>query len=144
MENCRGDLVVTRQALLPKVLSISEDAVVRKAFKSPCPGGQAGTTMELSRRLCARKRFVPWGSAKEMAMPLPFFELPQPPPVEPKVEVLPPEVQPLILWEAEDSQGDGNSSAIAVDPHLVRFLRPHQRWFHSSVFGHPRHHAYQI
>eukprot|EP01018_Ginkgo_biloba_P036784 Gb_13099 [translate_table: standard] len=128
----RGDLVVKRQALLPKVLSVSDGAAIaRKPFKSPCPNSQADKNEELVRRLFARKRFVPWGSQGPILVPITNL------PLLPKLIVkesseeevyLPPGIEPLVLWQPGDTAEAGaKSKAIVVDPVLVRFLRPHQR-----------------
>eukprot|EP00250_Pteridium_aquilinum_P031563 c43839_g1_i1 orf=2-565(-) len=75
-----GNLVVSRQSLLPKVLSVSDSAdVIRRPFKSPCPGINGEKTAELLRRLNARKRFVPWCSSREALSPLTnFISIPPP------------------------------------------------------------------
>ncbi|XP_049935835.1 DNA repair and recombination protein RAD54 isoform X2 [Nymphaea colorata] len=53
----RGNLVVRRQALLPRVLSVAEGAAVaRRPFKPPCRNGYSDQNGELGRRLCIRKR----------------------------------------------------------------------------------------
>ncbi|MCO5571162.1 hypothetical protein L7F22_024896 [Adiantum nelumboides] len=125
-----GKLVVSRQPLLPKVLSVSDCAdVIRKPFKSPCPGVDSEKTAELLRRLNARKRFVPWCSSKE---PSSHFT-PIPPPLSSNAESditedLPPGIEPLVLWNPEeDGKPDDMLMPIIVDPRLVKFLRPHQR-----------------
>lgn len=42
--------------------------------------------------------------------------------------ILPPGIDPLLLWQPEDSEdAASNSAPIVVDPLLVQFLRPHQR-----------------
>lgn len=141
---CSGALVVKRQPLLPKVLSVSNAVEsARKPFKSPCPGANTEKKLELQRRLHARKRFVPWGS-REALSPITNVLL-EPSPLQPAVEVdkveeLPPGIDPLVLWEAElDDKSDRKCAQIVVDPRLVRFLRPHQRygaklWKYSSLF----------
>ncbi|KFK39241.1 hypothetical protein AALP_AA3G218800 [Arabis alpina] len=127
----RGNLVVQRQPLLPRVLSVSEGAAVcRKPFKPPCSHGY-NSTQQLSRRLSARKRFVPWGSSTPLVVLLPTkldvstdIERGE----EEEVVCLPPEMEPLVLWQSEESDdGMSNVTTIAVHPLLVRFLRPHQR-----------------
>lgn len=132
-EGCRGDVEVSRQAFLPKVLSVSDGAVViRRPFKSPCPRTPSGTNVELLRRLSARKRFIPWGSARQPFSPLenvlllPPIAVQEDPPVK---EELPPGVEPLVLWQPDDAQDPitENGQPIIVDPHLVKFLRQHQR-----------------
>ncbi|CAA7030766.1 unnamed protein product [Microthlaspi erraticum] len=127
----RGNLVVQRQPLLPRVLSVSEGAAVcRKPFKPPCSHGY-DTTDQLSRRLSARKRFVPWGKTDPVVVALPTtltastnIEKDE----EEEVVSLPPDIDPLVLWQPEESHdGVSNVSTISVHPLLVRFLRPHQR-----------------
>ncbi|KAG2306228.1 hypothetical protein Bca52824_025976 [Brassica carinata] len=123
----RGNLVVQRQPLLPRVLSVSEGAAVcRKPFKPPCSHGY-NTSDQLSRRLSARKRFVPWGSSSPVVVVLPtklnastILERDE----EEEVVSLPPEIEPLVLWQLEESD---DATKISVHPLLVRFLRPHQR-----------------
>ncbi|KAI4318616.1 hypothetical protein MLD38_032295 [Melastoma candidum] len=127
-----GNLVVKRQALLPRVLSVTEGAAVcRKPFKPPCGNTYDGSGEQLHRRLFARKRFVPWGSSKP-AVPAIYQFFRPPTTVENDAEdenmELPPGIEPLVLWEPEGFEGvGGNSIVIQVDPLLVRFLRPHQR-----------------
>ncbi|KAF3607253.1 hypothetical protein DY000_02049928 [Brassica cretica] len=123
----RGNLVVQRQPLLPRVLSVSEGAAVcRKPFKPPCSHGY-NTTGQLSRRLSARKRFVPWGSSSPVVVVLPT-KLNESTTIEKdeeeEVVSLPPEVEPLVLWQLDESD---DAMRISVHPLLVRFLRPHQR-----------------
>lgn len=129
----RGNLVVQRQPLLPRVLSVSEGAAVcRKPFKPPCSHGY-NSTGQLSRRLSARKRFVPWGSSTPVVVVLPT-NLNASTNIE-KVEeeeavCLPPDIDPLILWQSEESDvGMSNVTTIMVHSVLVQFLRPHQRLF---------------
>lgn len=125
--------MVQRQPLLPRVLSVSEGAAVcRKPFKPPCSHGY-NTTDQLSRRLSARKRFVPWGSSNPVVVVLPTT-LTASTTVERDEEEeavsLPPDIDPLVLWQPEESHdGVSNVTTIAVHPLLVRFLRPHQRYF---------------
>ncbi|KAL5714185.1 DNA-dependent ATPase protein rad54 [Ranunculus cassubicifolius] len=127
-----GDLVVRRQPLIPRVLSVSDGAAVaRKPFKPPCPNGYSENNEALGRRLWARKRFVPWGSSKPVTVSIPSI-LDTPNNVEKNVPeetaALPPGVEPLVLWQPDESGEDRNNSApIVVDTLLVRFLRPHQR-----------------
>ncbi|KAK9109182.1 hypothetical protein Sjap_017242 [Stephania japonica] len=129
----RGNLVVKRQSLIPRVLSVSEAAAVaRKPFKPPCSNGYGGEKKEeLVRRLWARKRFVPWGSSRPVLVEI-SNRLNVPSGVEnvgsEESEPLPPGIEPLVLWQPDEC-GDlsGDSKAIVVDPLLVRFLRPHQR-----------------
>jgi len=134
----KGNLIVKRQSLLPRVYSTNGAAAIcRKPFKPP---SDAYDNQDLARRLSARKRFVPWGSTTPIPIPIPtsatpLTELdfnishlkeevlkPSPP--------LPPEIDPLILWQPLHHYDPSNSNftTIAVDPLLVRFLRPHQRY----------------
>nr|DAD41242.1 TPA_asm: hypothetical protein HUJ06_015565 [Nelumbo nucifera] len=128
----RGSLVVRRQPLLPRVLSVSDGAAVaRKPFKPPCTQRYSDQNEELARRLWARKRFVPWGSSRPALVPV-TNRLSASSVVEkyvPEENVsLPPGVEPLVLWQPEESEGEyGNMTSIVVEPLLVRFLRPHQR-----------------
>ena len=42
---------------------------------------------------------------------------------------LPPGIDPLVLWHPDESEDQAdNLMPIVVDPLLVRFLRPHQRY----------------
>ncbi len=136
---CRGDVQVSRASLLPKVLSVSSAAVViRRPFKSPCPRTPAGNNGELLRRLSARKRFIPWCSARQPFSPVDNLL----PPLRSQSELmedvpskeLPPEIEPLILWQPEDAPDSvsENQQPIIVDTHLVRFLRQHQRYIHAQ------------
>uniref|UniRef100_A0A0D9VLE4 DNA repair and recombination protein RAD54 n=1 Tax=Leersia perrieri TaxID=77586 RepID=A0A0D9VLE4_9ORYZ len=127
----RGNLVVRRQALIPRILSVSDAAAIaRKPFKPPCQNGYSENNEQLARRLSARKRFVPWGSVQPFAV---TNILPQSPTVASndsieKEEPLPPGIEPLILWQPEGCDKENNNfSAIEVDHLLVRYLRPHQR-----------------
>ncbi|KAF3320678.1 putative DNA repair protein rhp54 [Carex littledalei] len=130
----RGNLVVKRQPLIPRILSVSEAAAIaRKPFKPPCEKGYRDHNEELARRLLARKRFVPWGSEQPLT---PISNLLPQLPVSStgedsleKSEELPPGVEPLILWHSKESDKENsiNVTMIVVDPLLVRFLRPHQR-----------------
>ncbi|XP_071716163.1 protein CHROMATIN REMODELING 25 [Rutidosis leptorrhynchoides] len=128
----RGNLVVRRQSLLPRVLSVTErEAVLRKPFKPPCADGYSNQNDQLARRLCARKRFVPWGSNRPVLVPI-TNRLNIPVSVEEEVPEestkLPPDIEPLILWQSEKCEdGDGRLIRIEVDHILVKFLRPHQR-----------------
>lgn len=122
-----------RQALLPRVLSVTEGAAVcRKPFKPPCTDGYDDRDGQLHRRLSARKRFVPWGSSRPALVEVTNWLNVLPSAAEKDVEDekvdLPPGVEPLVLWQPEDSEvASGNEVSIEVDPLLVRFLRPHQR-----------------
>ncbi|KAK9112794.1 hypothetical protein Scep_020313 [Stephania cephalantha] len=128
----RGNLVVKRQSLIPRVLSVSDGAVVaRKPFKPPCSNGYGEKKEELVRRLWARKRFVPWGSSRPVLVEI-SNRLNVPNGVgkvdSEESEPLPPGIEPLVLWQPDESgELSGDSKAIVVDPLLVRFLRPHQR-----------------
>ncbi|XP_061354468.1 protein CHROMATIN REMODELING 25 isoform X2 [Gastrolobium bilobum] len=127
----RGNLIVKRQSLLPRVLSVSGAAVCRKPFKPPCYKSN-GYNQDLTRRLSARKRFVPWGSTTPTPVVVAELNLNVPPITISHVDVaeeekpsLPPGVDPLVLWHPEDEAS--SLTTITVDPLLVRFLRPHQR-----------------
>ncbi|KAJ3695883.1 hypothetical protein LUZ60_001260 [Juncus effusus] len=127
----RGDIVVKRQPLIPRILSVSESAAIaRKPFKPPFQNNQ-NQNEELSRRLSARKRFVPWGSREPLT---PIVNALEPPVVngtgeDEKEEELPAGVEPLILWQSDESEKENNGLGVCieVDPLLVKFLRPHQR-----------------
>lgn len=128
----RGNLVVKRQSLLPRVLSVTEAAATcRKPFKPPCSNGYDNRNEQLARRLCARKRFVPWGSSRPALVAI-SNRLNIPSTAEKDIieenVSLPPGIEPLVLWQPEESEdGAANLVPIEVDPLLVRFLRPHQR-----------------
>ncbi|KAG5548137.1 hypothetical protein RHGRI_013736 [Rhododendron griersonianum] len=127
-----GHLLVKRQSLLPRVLSVTDGAaVVRKPFKPPCPNGYNNQNEQLSRRLWARKRFVPWGSTRPVLVAITNrLDIPSiaEEPVSEEIVSLPPGIEPLVLWQPEEyDEGAGNVEPISVDPVLVRFLRPHQR-----------------
>ena len=128
----RGDLVVKRQPLLPRVLSVTGAAAVcRKPFKPPCSNGYDDQNT-LARRLWARKRFVPWGSSRPALVAITnrvnVTSTAEKDVVEETV-TLPPGIEPLVLWQPEESEnGAANLVPIVVDPLLVRFLRPHQRY----------------
>ncbi|KAF5751213.1 protein CHROMATIN REMODELING 25 [Tripterygium wilfordii] len=126
----RGNLVVRRQSLLPRVLSVTEGSVFcRKPFKPPSCNGYDDGNEQLARRLCARKRFVPWGSSRPVLVTI-TNQL-HVPTVEKDAEeesvTLPPGVDPLVLWQPDESEDGNNLVPIMVDPLLVRSLRPHQR-----------------
>ncbi|CAI9104342.1 OLC1v1002990C1 [Oldenlandia corymbosa var. corymbosa] len=123
----RGNLEVKRQSLLPRVYSVTDVAAsLRKPFKPPCADGYGDSNDQLARRLWARKKFVPWGSTRPVLVAitnmLNVSEAVKNDVVEESVD-LPPGVEPLVLWQSEDLE----SAFIAVDPLLVKFLRPHQR-----------------
>ncbi|GAA0159567.1 damaged DNA-binding protein [Lithospermum erythrorhizon] len=130
-----GNLEVKRQSLFPRVYSVT-DAVanLRKPFKPPTSDGYNENNEQLTRRLSARKRFVPWGSTTPVLVAI-TNQLTVPEDLgndvqeEPKETVtLPPEVERLILWHPEESDcGDSNLVPIEVEPLLVKFLRHHQR-----------------
>lgn len=128
----RGNLVVRRQPLLPRVLSVTDGAAVaRKPFKPPCSDGYEDGNEQLARRLWARKRFVPWGSSRPALVAitnrLNIHSVIEKDELKESVS-LPPGVDPLVLWQPlESEEGAGNMVPISVDPLLVRFLRPHQR-----------------
>ncbi|MQM10174.1 hypothetical protein Taro_043064, partial [Colocasia esculenta] len=125
----RGNLTVARQPLIPRLLSVSDGAAIaRKPFKPPFHDGYSDRNEELVRRLCARKRFVPWGSSRPALVVInSLINIPTSigkDPIEPD-QPLPPGIEPLILWQPDESK-EGNVSPIIVDPLLVRYLRPHQ------------------
>ncbi|KAH0681279.1 hypothetical protein KY284_022364 [Solanum tuberosum] len=128
----RGNLIVKRQSLLPRVYSVTDAAAnLRKPFKPPSSNGYSSNNEHLARRLCARKRFVPWGSTSPTLIAitnrLKAPEAAEIDVVEDNLE-LPPGVEPLVLWQPEEIVEEGYSLVpIIVDPLLVRFLRPHQR-----------------
>lgn len=132
----KGNLIVKRQSLLPRVLSVGTTgaAVCRKPFKPPSDAAYTNN-QDLSRRLSARKRFVPWGSTTPIPIPnptpSPLMELNLNVPVpedELKPSPLPPGVDPLVLWQPpQEDPPDSNFTPISVDTLLLRFLRPHQR-----------------
>lgn len=135
----RGNLVVRRQPLIPRVLSVSDGAAVaRKPFKPPCSKRYSDHNDELARRLSVRKRFVPWGSARPVFIAVDKLvnipkvienDLPE------TKSSLPPGIEPLILWESEGPNEENDQlTRIEVDPLLVCYLRPHQR-YHSCHFG---------
>lgn len=108
-------------------------ANLRKPFKPPSSNGYSSSNEHLARRLCARKRFVPWGSTSPTLIAitnrLKAPEAAEIDVVEDNLE-LPPGVEPLVLWQPEEIVEEGYSLVpIIVDLLLVRFLRPHQRYF---------------
>ncbi|XVE66844.1 hypothetical protein DITRI_Ditri08aG0112400 [Diplodiscus trichospermus] len=128
----RGNLVVRRQSLLPRVLAVTEGAAVcRKPFKPPCSNGYGNGNEHLARRLWARKRFVPWGSSRPALVAITNrlnISRTDGTDIVEEIVTLPPGVGPLVLWQPEQSEDGPNKLVpIAVDPLLVRFLRPHQR-----------------
>lgn len=129
----RGNLLVRRQPLIPRILSVSDGAAVaRKPFKPPCPKGYKNHNEELTRRLWARKRFVPWGSSRPSLVSISnLLHTPSVTNDDPseKNQYLPPGFEPLVLWQSGGTDGgDDNFVQIEVDPLLVHYLRPHQRY----------------
>ncbi|KAH7867474.1 hypothetical protein Vadar_033967 [Vaccinium darrowii] len=126
-----GNLLVKRQSLLPRVLSVTDRAaVVRKPFKPPCSNGYSDENEQLSRRLWARKRFVPWGSTRPVLVAITnISNLPSAAEkgVSEETVSLPQGIEPLVLWQPEECDEGAGNVPISVDPLLVRFLRPHQR-----------------
>ncbi|CAH9100397.1 unnamed protein product [Cuscuta europaea] len=128
----RGYLQVRRQSILPRVYSVSDAAVnIRKPFKPPSSNGYSSNKEDLARRLWARKKFVPWGSTRPALVAITnrvnSLEPDDKDVVEEEV-CLPPHVEPLVLWQSEEIGEECYSSKpIAVEPLLVKFLRPHQR-----------------
>nr|GMD63545.1 protein CHROMATIN REMODELING 25 [Ipomoea batatas] len=128
----RGNLEVRRQSILPRVYSVTDAAVnVRKPFKPPSSNGYSSNNEHLARRLWARKRFVPWGSNRPALVAITnrvnAFETAHKDVPEEEI-CLPPDVEPLLLWQPEGFGEEGcNSKPIAVEPLLVKYLRPHQR-----------------
>ncbi|CAL9753894.1 unnamed protein product [Musa acuminata subsp. burmannicoides] len=128
----RGNLLVRRQPLIPRILCVSDGAAVaRKPFKPPCPYRYKDENDELTRRLWARKRFVPWCSSRTPLVTIgnilhsPSFTNDDP---EERNQPLPPGIEPLVLWLPEGADESNDCvSRIEVDPLLVRYLRPHQR-----------------
>ncbi|KAL3621160.1 DNA-dependent ATPase protein rad54 [Castilleja foliolosa] len=128
----RGNVEVKRQSLFPRVYSVADvEATLRRPFKPPSSSGYSDNKEQLTRRLGARKRFVPWGSTKPVLVNI-TNRLNIPSSVgddDPEESAsLPPGVEPLVLWQPEESKEAGNeSTSIVVDNLLVKFLRPHQR-----------------
>jgi len=144
-----GDLVVERRPLSPKILTVSNDqaVVLRRPFKSPCPGASSSGSEELIRRLSGRRRFVPWGG-KAWDPPkvgLSCGPVPEAAEEEPKEEPGKAEekqeedgIEPLVLWNPEeDPAHDGDVAAHPGGSMLTKFLRPHQRYspakYHSCL-----------
>ncbi|KAG6482364.1 hypothetical protein ZIOFF_058995 [Zingiber officinale] len=129
----RGNLHVRRQPLIPRILSVSDGAAVaRKPFKPPCSKRYKDQNDELSRRLWARKRFVPWGSSAPRRPLVAIDYIQHPPSInsddpEREDQLLPPGIEPLILWQADGTDKTNDLPQIEVDALLVRYLRPHQR-----------------
>lgn len=128
----RGNLVVKRQSLIPRVLSVTDGALIaRKPFKPPCSKGYKDQT-ELNRRLWTRKRFVPWGSSRPALVAINNLlnmtssTEDEPPETD---KNLPPGIEPLVLWRPDAlDEISSHLTQIEVDPLLVRYLRPHQRY----------------
>nr|XP_018681955.1 PREDICTED: DNA repair and recombination protein RAD54 isoform X2 [Musa acuminata subsp. malaccensis] len=128
----RGNILVRRQPLIPRILCVSDGAAVaRKPFKPPCPYRYKDENDELTRRLWVRKRFVPWCSSRTPLVTIgnilhsPSFTNDDP---EERNQPLPPGIEPLVLWLPEGAdEANDCVSRIEVDPLLVRYLRPHQR-----------------
>lgn len=106
--------------------------MARKPFKPPCPYRYKDENDELTRRLWARKRFVPWCSSRIPLVTIgnilnsPSFTNDDP---EERNQPLPPGIEPLVLWLPEGADESNDCvSRIEVDPLLVRYLRPHQRY----------------
>ncbi|CAN1166310.1 Proteasome subunit alpha type-2-A [Linum perenne] len=100
----RGNLVVRRQSLLPRILSVTDGAAVcRKPFKPPCSSGYNDSSEKLFRRLRARRRFVPWGSSTPVVIPsstrtsVPNLAEEE---AEEETVALPPGIEPLVLSAA--------------------------------------------
>lgn len=132
----RDNLSVKRQPLLPKMLSVPDASpIVRRPYKSPIPGAPT-QSRELLRRLAAQSRVVPWSSHKPFRaqvmtrnlLPADELQIPEMK-VEASEEILPPGIEPLILWHPEEDPTNATeaSQPITVDPLLTKFLRPHQR-----------------
>ena len=132
----QGTLEVSQRPIMPRLLQVKEgEAILRQAFKTPHPTAPSRTG-ELSRRLAARRTFVPWGgkagpwrlkviqtppSSEDQILPTSVTALDLPvtdPPAEP-------ERHPLVLWSSPP--GEEPAGEIKVDPMLTKWLRPHQR-----------------
>ncbi|KAG2497992.1 hypothetical protein HYH03_004251 [Edaphochlamys debaryana] len=147
-----------RTTVMSKFLILQEaDKVLRRPFTSPVQGAPA-VSEALKRKLASRRTIVPWGSstpvtrpaawARPSSTPAPSPAPPEPEPKQPEI-VLPPGVEPLVLWQAPadaaapDTPAPGAAAAtpaarpaaaspagserVEVDPMLTRWLRPHQR-----------------
>lgn len=135
----RGNLEVKRQSLFPRVYSVvGSEATLRKPFKPPSSFGYSENKEQLARRLSARKRFVPWGSTRPALVHITnrcitpnTIEEDDPEESEP----LPPGIEPLVLWQPEEAKDPSDEYAfITVDPLLVKFLRPHQRYSSADLW----------
>lgn len=134
-----------RQSLFPRVYSVvGSEATLRKPFKPPSSFGYSENKDQLTRRLSARKRFVPWGSTRPALVHI-TNRFMSPNTIEEddpeESEPLPRGIEPLVLWQPEEGKDASDKNAfITVDPLLVKFLRPHQRyssadfWFHYVRF----------
>lgn len=131
-----GDgLALKRTSLMPRLgLTVQQAAVVlRRPFKSPHPTAPA-VSDALRRKLVARKAFVPWGGGAFVPLKLkvPPRELGLPedaaglgaaspaPAAEPAV-VLPPGVEPLVLWEPPAGE---QGQPVRVDDMLTQVGAP--------------------
>ncbi|KAL3814222.1 hypothetical protein ACJIZ3_015490 [Penstemon smallii] len=127
----RGNLEVRRQSLFPRVYPVTDaETTLRQPFKPPSCSGYSENKEQLARRLCARKRFVPWGSTRPVLLNITNrFNTPNTEKEDSEESVaLPPGIEPLVLWKPEESkERDGEFMSVVVDPLLVKFLRPHQR-----------------
>ncbi|XP_073125004.1 protein CHROMATIN REMODELING 25 isoform X2 [Henckelia pumila] len=126
-----GNIEVKRQSLFPRIYSVKDvEASLRMPFKPPSSTGYSDNK-ELTRKLLARKRFVPWGSTRPVLINITNkFHIPVTIEKEDLEEStsLPPGIEPLVLWHPEISNDrDSDSVSIMVDPILVKYLRPHQR-----------------
>lgn len=103
------------------------------------PGQKSTHSNELLRKLQARRVFVPWGggahrpplltlSSNDLNKEADENDAEEEKLVEQEAQ-LPEGVEPLVLWDPlEDAErAVSGSTAIAVDPILTKFLRPHQR-----------------
>lgn len=124
---------VKRQSLFPRVYSVKDaEATLRKPFKPPSSSGYSENKEQLTRRLTARKRFVPWGSTSPVLANITNRFL-TPKTIEnddpEEIVSLPPEIEPLVLWQMEEPiEGESGFTSITVDPLLVKFLQSHQRY----------------
>lgn len=85
------------------------------------------THQALRRKLQARRQFVPWGAAGKFQAPkvfLPQREDSAAAAAAAEAIVLPPGVEPLVLWAPAPGEA---GKPVVVDPMLTRWLRPHQR-----------------
>ncbi|CAI5484086.1 unnamed protein product [Closterium sp. Yama58-4] len=139
----RGDVEVCRRALLPRMLSVSQDAaVLRRPFKSPCPGATTNASPELLRRLAACRRFVAWGGGvhRRPLLVAPAGDQGEGEDAEEgeagkgeeeaqAAAAAEAGYEPLVLWVPEEDPFHAceDSQPIAVDPILAKCLRAHQR-----------------